>query len=183
MERAAYASAEAKADHGSLAEVVSRATVHVPSSAISLDDLQQDVDIDRLGDGRNGAERLRSLFDVDSARHDGDRNIGNGGIAKLRPTELVAAQAGHLQIEQDQAWRLGRAMSNRTEQVERLQTIFGADRVETLHRQQRRQHVPYVRIVFHDQNVPQHIVGACSAHLVAPINQTACPDGPWLVAQ
>jgi hypothetical protein len=79
--------------------------------AVLPDYLEQKIDIDRLGQHRDRAKCARRLCGIHRARHHGDRNARDHWIGQLRASELVAAHPGHPKVEQDQAGRVGLAMT------------------------------------------------------------------------
>ena len=100
------------------------------------------------------------------ARHHGDRHIRDRGIAELRAPELVAAQPRHLQIEQHEARRRPARGGGRCAAGAAPRGRPRPRRHETLRRQQRREHLPGVRVVFDDEDIAGGRV-ACRLRLIS----------------
>src|SRR6266404_8756332 len=65
---------------------------------------QQRVDVERLPQVRRSIERLCAAREIMRAGNEDHRDVARGRIGELRPAELVAADIGHHEIEQDDAW-------------------------------------------------------------------------------
>src|SRR6185295_9995502 len=99
------------------------------------------------------SQRLRSLLQIDRAGHHRDRHTRDRGILELRPSEFLSAQPRHLQVEQHETRDVGRTMAHGPEQMQRLETVFGADGMKPFAGEQCRQHLADVRVVFDDEDI------------------------------
>ena len=75
-----------------------RATTRL-SRAVQTHDPQQPIEINRLHQGGHGAQCDGALLGVDRTRHDGNRYVGDGGIAQLSAPEFLAAEP-RLKVQQ-----------------------------------------------------------------------------------
>ena len=80
------------------------------ADAVALHDAEEHVEVDRLGDRGHRTELPGPCLSVNRTRHDGNGHRTDHRIAELGATELTAAEARHVEVEQDEAGCVGAAV-------------------------------------------------------------------------